>query len=123
MQSLTTELKNRLKAAKRIAVLGVGSELRGDDVAGMLVAGAVQKKSKKIRVFLGATAPENLTGEIIKFKPTHLIIVDTADIKEKPGTILFEIAGVDETLARRACSRVAYKMPVKCRFVQRRHTL
>ena len=41
----------------------------------------------------------------------------------KPGTILFEIAGVDETLARRAFSRVAYKMPVKCRFVQRRHTL
>jgi large subunit ribosomal protein L16 len=41
----------------------------------------------------------------------------------KPGTILFEIAGVDETLARRAFSRVAYKMPVRCRFVQRRHTL
>jgi large subunit ribosomal protein L16 len=41
----------------------------------------------------------------------------------KPGTILFEIAGVDETLARRAFSRVAYKMPVRCRFVRRRHTL
>ncbi len=41
----------------------------------------------------------------------------------KPGTILFEIAGVDETLARRAFSRVAYKMPVRCRFVRRRHHL
>ncbi len=41
----------------------------------------------------------------------------------KPGTILFEIAGVDETVARRAFSRVAYKMPVMCRFVKRRHTL
>jgi large subunit ribosomal protein L16 len=41
----------------------------------------------------------------------------------RPGTILFEIAGVDETLARRAFSRVAYKMPVRCRFVARRHTL
>jgi large subunit ribosomal protein L16 len=41
----------------------------------------------------------------------------------KPGTILFEIAGVDEALARRAFSRVAYKMPVRCRFVARRHTL
>ena len=41
----------------------------------------------------------------------------------KPGTILFEIAGVDETVARRAFSRVAYKMPVRCRFVRRRHTL
>jgi large subunit ribosomal protein L16 len=41
----------------------------------------------------------------------------------KPGTILFEIAGVDEAIARRAFARVAYKMPVRCRFVQRRHTL
>ena len=41
----------------------------------------------------------------------------------KPGTILFEIAGVDETVARRAFNRVAYKMPVRCRFVQRRHTM
>ena len=41
----------------------------------------------------------------------------------KPGTIIFEVGGVDETLARRAFSRVAYKMPVRCRFVQRRHTL
>lgn len=41
----------------------------------------------------------------------------------KPGTILFEIAGVDEPLAKLAFARVAYKMPVKCRFVKRRHTL
>ncbi len=41
----------------------------------------------------------------------------------KPGTVLFEIAGVEETIARRAFSRVAYKMPVRCRFVQRRHTM
>ena len=41
----------------------------------------------------------------------------------KPGTIMFEIAGVEETIARRAFSRVAYKMPVRCRFVKRRHTL
>lgn len=41
----------------------------------------------------------------------------------KPGTILFEIGGVDEAVAKLAFARVAYKMPVKCRFVKRRHTL
>ena len=39
----------------------------------------------------------------------------------KPGTILMEIAGVDEPTAKRAMARVAHKMPVKCRFVARRH--
>jgi large subunit ribosomal protein L16 len=41
----------------------------------------------------------------------------------KPGTILFEIAGVEETVAKRAFSRVACKMPVRCRFVHRRHSM
>jgi len=38
----------------------------------------------------------------------------------KPGTMLFEIAGVDENLAKEALARVAQKMPVRCRFVGRR---
>ncbi len=41
----------------------------------------------------------------------------------KPGTILYEIGGVPEELAREALSRVAHKMPVKCRLVHRRHGL
>ncbi len=38
----------------------------------------------------------------------------------KPGRVLFEIGGVDETLAKAALQRVAHKMPVRCRLVQRR---
>jgi large subunit ribosomal protein L16 len=38
----------------------------------------------------------------------------------KPGTILFEIGGVEETTARGAFRRVAAKMSVRCRMVQRR---
>jgi large subunit ribosomal protein L16 len=40
----------------------------------------------------------------------------------KPGTILFEIAGVPEEMAKRTMVRVAMKMPVRCRFVGRRVT-
>jgi large subunit ribosomal protein L16 len=38
----------------------------------------------------------------------------------KPGTVLFEIAGVPEDIARAAMARIAHKMPVRCRFVGRR---
>jgi large subunit ribosomal protein L16 len=41
----------------------------------------------------------------------------------KPGTILYEIAGVSEDVARSTLARVAYKMPVACRFVFRRPTV
>lgn len=41
----------------------------------------------------------------------------------RPGTILFEIGGVEEDVARAALMRVAHKMPYPCRFVRRRHGL
>lgn len=39
----------------------------------------------------------------------------------KEGTVLYEIAGVPEDLARQALLRVAHKMPYRCRFVARQH--
>ena len=39
----------------------------------------------------------------------------------KPGTILFELAGVPEPIARQAMTRIAHKMPYRTRFVLRRH--
>ena len=41
----------------------------------------------------------------------------------RPGTILFEIGGVEEEVAKQALVRVSHKMPIRCRFVKRRHTL
>ena len=41
----------------------------------------------------------------------------------KPGTVLYEIAGVEEDVAKQALARVARKMPYRCRFVKRRHGL
>ncbi|HIA71086.1 MAG TPA: 50S ribosomal protein L16, partial [Phycisphaerales bacterium] len=35
-------------------------------------------------------------------------------------TILFEISGVPEDMAKEAFARIAHKMPVRCRFVGRR---
>ncbi|MEO6808983.1 MAG: 50S ribosomal protein L16 [Isosphaeraceae bacterium] len=41
----------------------------------------------------------------------------------KPGTILYELAGISEDLARAAFARIAYKLPVTTRFVTRRPTI
>jgi len=41
----------------------------------------------------------------------------------KPGSIRFEIGGVAEDVAKEALLRVAHKMPIRCRFVTRRHSL
>jgi large subunit ribosomal protein L16 len=39
----------------------------------------------------------------------------------KEGTVLYELAGVPEEIAKQTMSRAAHKMPVRVRFVKRRH--
>lgn len=39
----------------------------------------------------------------------------------KPGTVLFEIGGVEEDVARNALRRVSAKMACRCRFLKRAH--
>jgi hydrogenase 3 maturation protease len=38
-------------------------------------------------VFVGSNAPENCTGPIRRFDPSHLVVVDAADLGEKPGGV------------------------------------
>ena len=45
----------------------------------------------------------------------------TAEVK--PGTVLYEIGGVEEDVAKVALLRIAHKMPIRTRFVTRRHSL
>ena len=111
MQKLIQELKNRLKLAKAIAFLGVGSELRGDDAAGIMIAERLEKvcrKNEKFKVFIGHTAPENLTGEIKRFKPTHLVIIDSADLGKNAGEVC--IIDIDNLQGVSFCT---HQLPIK----------
>lgn len=93
METLKALLVTRLKNAKKTALLAVGSSLRGDDAAGLLVARYLTQSLPKIKgkssfkVIIGETAPENFTGEIKKFQPSHILIVDCAEFGEKAGAV------------------------------------
>jgi len=87
---LSRELEARLAGAKRLVLLGVGSELRSDDAAGLIAARAVRSalpRRKDLLVLEGGSAPENFTGEILRFEASHLVVVDCADLGLEPGSI------------------------------------
>jgi len=48
-----------------------------------------------------------------KGAPDHWVAV----VKE--GTVMFELAGVDEAVAREAMRLATHKLPIKCKFVKR----
>ena len=83
------DVSSIFKGTNRVVIVGVGSEFRGDDAAGVLVARNLKKnvKSSNVLVIEGGVAPENFTSEIRKFKPSHVILIDAADFKAKPGTV------------------------------------
>ena len=114
-KTLRATLNSSVVGAKKLAVLCIGSELRGDDGAGVLVAERLQKslansrKRPPVKIFAGFTAPENLTGEIKRYKPSHVIIVDTADFKEAPGTVVV----LDPGDVGSGVSFSTHKMPAK----------
>jgi len=82
----SSELALFLKDAKILVIIGMGNELRGDDVVGIEVARILKKISKKnLHVFEGYTMPEAFISPACKEKPTHVLIIDAAELKEKPG--------------------------------------
>jgi hydrogenase 3 maturation protease len=91
MDDLFTFLTQRIGGFERLAVLGVGSVLRADDAAGMEVVRIVGERlapaRPDVRLFGGETAPENFSGSILRFAPTHLLIVDAADVALAPGHV------------------------------------
>lgn len=89
MKDVFEFLQERLAGFKRLAILGVGSVLRADDAAGMEIiqrmAERLSMERADIRFFAGETAPENFSGSIKRFMPTHLLILDAADVGLMPG--------------------------------------
>jgi hydrogenase 3 maturation protease len=77
-------------AGARVALVGIGQELRGDDVAGLLVVRAATR-SLPIRddllIIEAASAPESFTGPLRRFAPDVVLLIDAADLGGPPGTV------------------------------------
>lgn len=76
---------------KRIAVIGIGNPMRGDDNVGMFIIDLLKKKMKgntslkNVILIKTGYAPENFTSEIRRFNPTHVLMIDAAQMGEEPG--------------------------------------
>lgn len=95
-----TELKKWVQNCPKLVVLGIGNPLRGDDASGLEILkqlrGRVSKK--RVRLIDAGTMPENFTGEVKRFKPSHVLLVDAASFGAEPGGVRLvppeDIAGV-----------------------------
>ncbi|MGZ4857209.1 MAG: hydrogenase maturation peptidase HycI [Methanobacteriaceae archaeon] len=79
-----------LKNSHKLVVLGIGNDMRGDDALGSFLAKKLSnllKYNQDVIVYDAGTVPENFTGAIKKENPSHIILIDAVDMKERPGFI------------------------------------
>jgi hydrogenase maturation protease HycI len=77
--------------AIRLAIIGIGNELRSDDGAGVLIARqlsqALKEDSTRPLVIEACSAPENVLGPVIRYQPHGILLIDAAETGASPGTI------------------------------------
>ncbi len=80
------KLKAWLSDAKKVAVVGVGNIMRRDDAVGVEIVKLLQGKvSPDILLLEAETMPEDYMERIVDFHPSHVLILDSGLIGEKPG--------------------------------------
>ena len=74
----------------RIAIIGVGHVLCGDDAAGVIAAKTLYdayQDQDRVLILFGGSAPENLSGSLRRYAPDLVIMIDAADFSDTPGAI------------------------------------
>lgn len=86
--SLSESLKEFLrgKFERRIAIIGVGNSLRGNDVLGLLVIDELESMCLEgVLLLKTETSPESFVNDICDYNPAHIIIIDAANLGKVPG--------------------------------------
>lgn len=104
-------------SACRVAIVGVGHALRGDDAAGSVVARQLGGAAAPDRVLVvdGGCAPENHLGRIVRFRPDVVIFVDVAELGLPPGEVRWLSA---EAIGETMTSTHTMSLALSARFLQ-----
>jgi hydrogenase 3 maturation protease len=83
----------------RVALMGVGNDLRGDDGAGLALARELQAHlpadaGGRLLVIEAGQAPENFSGALRRFEPDLVVLLDAAHLGEEPGAVRWLAASV-----------------------------
>ena len=83
---MSNKLRLFLKNATQIVVIGMGNELRADDAVGLHVVRHLKPFiNERLKVFEGHMTPEAFIAPAYATKPSHILIVDAAELGEQPG--------------------------------------
>ena len=88
MEEFQTKLIKKLSGAKKIVFIGIGEEKLSDDAVGLYIISELLKYSSKRVLFINAGIdPMSRFEDILNFKASTLVIIDTCTLSKPPGTV------------------------------------
>jgi hydrogenase 3 maturation protease len=81
------ELRNFISGASRIAILGIGNDLRSDDGLGLCIIEKLSIDDPRVMIENVGSVPEGFARPLAEFGVDRVIMVDAADMKKSPGHI------------------------------------
>ena len=132
-------MPKRVKRRKQFRGTMAGKALRGNKITngqyGLVALEPAWIKSNQIEAArIAMTRYMKRSGKVfIKIFPDKPVTAKPAETRMgsgkgaleywvavvKPGTVMFEIGGVSEELAREAMRLAMYKLPIKCKFIKK----
>jgi hydrogenase 3 maturation protease len=85
--SLHNGLKEYLgEGLRRVVLVGVGNPMRADDGVGPRIIHLLEKRPLDNVLLLDTeTVPEAFTGNVEKYEPTHVMLIDAANFRGQVG--------------------------------------
>ena len=94
VESFEEELEAILKGARKTVVMAVGDELDPRDCLGHLAGRRISALNlKAVNVLLTSQMPENFTSVVRRMKPSHVVLIDAAEMGRSPGDVAIIDAG------------------------------
>lgn len=81
------QLTDFIAGAKRIAILGIGNDLRTDDGLGLFIVSGLKTKHPDVFIEHVGSVPEAFARPLAEFGAERVIMIDAADMRKSVGHI------------------------------------
>jgi hydrogenase 3 maturation protease len=112
------ELQEWFSGAHKVVVAGIGNSLRRDDFVGVKILRDLQESvSSSVYLIECETVPENFIEPIIRFNPSHVLIIDAALLNLEPGSS--KLLSSKQLTERQAVSTHVLPLRIFCEYLAR----
>ena len=86
VSDFSKKLERWLEKSEKIVIAGIGNPIRKDDAIGVKIIQELRNKvPSRVILYECETIPESFIQPIVEVNPSHVLLIDAAYMKTKPG--------------------------------------